>query len=366
MTQSQQTSRLFWADGVRGFCVLAVVLSHVIAWGLEPAVGSAAQVFWEKASGQLTPIRMPTLFVLSGFLLSSRVRAGLTDRRALTSVATSYYLYVVWLALFGLLAMAGLFTGVSSLGSFAVQLFLPQTILWFVLALALWTLILAVLHKANPVLMLVALAMLSIATFWMPGQNGLDQYTRILQYGFFFGLGVYGKVHLARLAAGKLWLSSTCALLVYLGVRLLMSAMSDDLVPEATLTIVRDTAAVVVTIVVIAMLCRVPGLRTPFVWVGRRTLPIYVMHPIVILCLAKLAGWEKFIGIPGMAWVVPILGTLCISLVAVGLHSLMMRTPLQVLFVLPPRVKRWLSRTSTRRNEELTRPWPRELPKSVS
>jgi hypothetical protein len=87
------------------------VFSYFIIWGLEPVAGSGAQIFWEKASGQLTPIRMPTLFVLSGFLMSSRVRAGFKDRRAVTSAATSYYLYIVWLAVFGLVSLAGLYTG---------------------------------------------------------------------------------------------------------------------------------------------------------------------------------------------------------------------------------------------------------------
>jgi peptidoglycan/LPS O-acetylase OafA/YrhL len=359
MTQGQ-TTRLAWADGVRGFCVLAVVLSHVIAWGLEPAVGSAAQVFWDKASGQLTPIRMPTLFVLSGFLLSSRVRAGLADRRALTSAGTSYYIYVVWLALYGLLAMAGLYTGVSSVSSFVSQLLLPQTILWFVLGLAFWTLLLGALHRVHPALILVGLGILSIASFWMPGQNGLDQYTRILQYGFFFGLGVYGKSGFGRLASGKLWLASAGALVLYLVVRLLMSVGQDVLVLEGPLTLFRDAGAVVVTIVVVALLCRGRWVRTPLVWVGRRTLPIYVMHPIVILCLARIAGWDSFIGIPGMAWTVPIFGTLVISLVAVFIHSLMRRTPLRVLFELPPALKRWLSSSAGDRRQE---PAPRsEIP----
>jgi peptidoglycan/LPS O-acetylase OafA/YrhL len=351
MTKDPST-RLAWADGVRGFCVLAVVLSHFILWGLEPVVGSAAQVFWEKASGQLTPIRMPTLFVLSGFLMSSRVRAGLKDRRAVTSAVTSYYIYVVWLAVFGLVALAGIYTGVSSWGSFVSQLLLPRTILWFVLGLALWTLVLGALHRVHPALVLVMLGILSIASFWMPGQNGVDQYTRILQYGFFFGLGVYGKPILVQLAAGKLWLATAGALAAYLGVRMIMSAGSGDAVIESTLPIVRDTAAVAVTIVLIAILCRARWVRTPLVWVGRRTLPIYVMHPLLIWSLAGFSGWESIIGIPGMAWVGPLLGTLAISLVAVGLYTVMTRTPLRVLFGLPTSVKRWLNSDTGRRRQE--------------
>jgi peptidoglycan/LPS O-acetylase OafA/YrhL len=195
------------------------------------------------------------------------------------------------------------------------------------------------------------LGLLSIASFWLPGQNGVDQYNRILQYGFFFGIGVYGKPILVRLAAGKLWLATAGALAVYLGLRALMSARSGDAIIESTLPIVRDTAAVSVTIVLIAILCRARWVRTPLVWVGRRTLPIYVMHPLLIWSLAGISGWESIMGIPGLAWVGPILGTLAISLVAVGLYTVMIRTPLRVLFELPASVKRWLGNDSGERRQ---------------
>jgi peptidoglycan/LPS O-acetylase OafA/YrhL len=336
------TPRLPWADAVRGFCVLAVVLSHFIGWGLEPVAGTGAESFWEKASGQLTPIRMPTLFVLSGFLLSSRVRAGFTDRRALTSAATSYYLYVVWLALFGLIAAAGVFTGVSGVTGFVSQLLLPRTILWFVLGLAFWTLLLAALHRVHPAAILIALGALSIASFWLPGQNGIDHYERILQYGFFFGLGVYGKPVLSLLAGGKLWRVTAGAVLGYIVARMVMSAASDDAIVTSTLTIVRDTAAVVVAIVAIAAICRLPWARVPLVWVGRRTLPIYVMHAPMIAALTGLAGWDAVVSTPGVAWAAPLVGTVVISAIAVAVHAVLTRSPLRALFELPSGLKRRL------------------------
>jgi peptidoglycan/LPS O-acetylase OafA/YrhL len=354
MTQSP-VPRLAWADGVRGFCVIAVVLSHFIGWGLEPVRGSAADVFWETASGQLTPIRMPALFVLSGFLMSSRVKAGFADRRAVTSAVTSYYLYVVWLSLFGLISVAGLATGVAGWRDFLIQLLVPKTILWFVLGLALWTVVLTALHRVPPAVLLTLLGTLSVASYWLPGQAGVDHYARILEYGFFFGLGVFGKPVLVFLAEGRRWFATAAALAVYLGARVVMSARSGDAVVEGTVPIVRDTAAVVVVIVVIATLCRASWVRAPLVWVGRRTLPIYVMHPLLIWFLARLPGWESVIGSPGMAVVGPILATVAISLVAVGIHLVMIRTRLRALFELPPVVKRWLDPGSGARTPDLAR-----------
>jgi uncharacterized membrane protein YcfT len=318
------------------------VIGHFTGWGLEPVSGTEAETFWEKASGQLTPIRMPTLFVLSGFLLSSRVRTGFTDRRALTSAATSYYLYVVWLALFGLIAAVGVFTGVTGPAGFVSQLLLPRTILWFVLGLAAWTIVLAALRRLHPAVILVALGALSIASFWLPGQDGVDHYARILQYGFFLGLGVYGKPVLGQLVSGKLWHLSGAAVVGYLVTRMLMSAASDDAIVTSTLTIVRDTAAVVVAIVAIAAICRLRWARVPLVWVGRRTLPIYVMHAPMIGALTGLAGWDAVVGIPGVAWAAPLISTVVISAIAVGVHAVLTRTPLRVLFELPSGLKRRL------------------------
>jgi len=346
---TQGATRLAWVDAARGFCVLAVVLSHFVGWGMEPINGTTAQVLWEKASGQLTPIRMPTLFVLSGFLLSTRVRAGFADRRTLASAASSYYLYVVWLALFALGTVAGLSTGVAGWNDFVAQLVLPRTILWFVLGLALWTLILGAMHKVHPAVMLVALAVLSVASFWLPGQNGLDHYARVAQYGFFFGVGVYGKPLLRRLAAGRLWLVTGGAVVVYLGIRVVMSAASDVYAVEAVFSIVRDSAAALITIVVIAVLCRARWLRVPLVWIGRRTLPVYVMHPLIISLVLKESDWDNLLLVPGAAYVAPILLTLVISLAAIALHWVLMRTPLRALFELPPAVKRWFGTSAAER-----------------
>jgi peptidoglycan/LPS O-acetylase OafA/YrhL len=330
-------------DAVRGVCVLAVVFGHFVGWGLEPVSGTGAETFWEKSSGQLTPIRMPTLFVLSGFLLSSRVRAGFTDRRAFMAAATSYYLYVVWLAVFGLIAAVGVHSGVDGISGFASQLLLPRTVLWFVLGLATWTIVLAALRRVHPMVILIPLGMLSIASFWLPGENGVDHYVRVLQYGFFFGLGVYGKPILRKLVSGNLRRVSAVALAGYVVTRVIMSAGSDVDVVEATLTIVRDTAAAVVAIVAIAAICHLRWARVPLVWVGCRTLPIYVMHGPMIAALTDLTGWGFVVGTRGVAWAAPLVGTVVISAVAVGAHAVLSRTPLRILFELPIGMKRRLN-----------------------
>jgi uncharacterized membrane protein YcfT len=338
------TERLAWVDAVRGSCVLAVVLGHFVVWGLDPASGTAASTTWEKVSGQLTPIRMPSLFMLSGFLMSSRVRAGFSDRRSLTSAASSYYLYVVWLAIFGVFSAAGVSAGVQGVSGIASQLVLPRTVLWFILGLAVWTLMLTALHRVHAAAILVALGVLSISSIWLPGQDGVDHYARILQYGFFFGLGVYGKSVLAQLASGKRWRLSAGICAGYLVVRVLMSVASVDALITATLTITRDTTAGVVAIVAIATICRLRWARVPLGWVGRRTLPIYVMHAPMIWALTGLAGWDTVVNAPGVAWATPLIGTVVISAVAVGIHAVLSRTPLRVLFELPSGMKRLRAR----------------------
>ena len=95
--------RLHWIDAARGACVVAVVFHHIYLWQFTPlgdALWQPGLVEDTKMDEFITSVRMPMLLAISGMLAARRVREGWARPGAAVRAASSYYLYVVWLALY--------------------------------------------------------------------------------------------------------------------------------------------------------------------------------------------------------------------------------------------------------------------------
>ena len=140
--------------------MFAVVLFHVWIWVLEPLPTD----YWAPAKDGWTyvnshfGIRMPLLLLVSGCLASRAIRSGIRAPKVHLRIATHYYLYVVWLGvltLFSFTLPAGdLPHRIGSIGDALGQLLVPDTPLWYVMALAVFTLVLALVARVPPWLVL--------------------------------------------------------------------------------------------------------------------------------------------------------------------------------------------------------------------
>jgi len=347
--------RLAWVDAARALCVLAVVVLHTTISLLAVFEPDPLDMAWRRIVDAMTPFRMPALSLLSGLLLASRVRAGLGNLRARASVALSAWLYVLWLAVFLIVALAvgssiwlGQFgygkTG-DSLASFVDQLVLPRTVLWYVAALAIWSTILAAMRRVPPAAVLIVLAALSIASFSLP-TNGAEQYSNMIRYFVFFAVGVYAADRICNLIQRSPWVTALVAAGVFIATALASSFGPSERVDDV-LTVPRDIAGAMIVMLLAVALCRLPGVGRGLAWVGRRTLPIYVMHAIVLDLLVMHSDWWAglFETRPARA-LAPVLIMLAITGVAVAIHALAMRTPARVLFVLPVAWKRRILKES--------------------
>ncbi|WP_221583757.1 acyltransferase family protein [Microbacterium sp. G2-8] len=342
------TSRLVWIDAARAFCVLAVVLMHTVitvqAFGVD--IGP-----WRWLVDELGPFRMSALSMLSGLLLSRRIRHGWRDRTVRASVALSTWLYVVWLLIFTVFAVtvgSFLWTGPLGMGTtlqawqaFANQLFLPRTVLWYVLALAVWTALLTTLRRVDPALLLVALGVLSIASFSLPVLEGSDQYRNVCRYAFFFAVGVYGSAWLRRVLEEHTARVLTAALAAFALLQGIV-VFGGNASVEHVLSAPRDTAGALVVLAAFIYIARVPLAGPGLAWVGRRTLPIYVMHGVLLEAMVLFPNWWVPILQQHAAarWVGPLVITLGVAAVAVLVHLAAMRTPARALFALPAPVHR--------------------------
>lgn len=327
-------------DAARAICVVAIVLMHFQIWVMDPNVGQSWDVtVWTKLIEQLNAFHLPLLFVLSGFLVSERVRRGFADRRTLVSAARSYYLYVVWLVIFWLLTM-GFETrtpmGIPNFGNLISQLVLPRSILWFVLALAVYVIAFAALSKAPPAFLLPALALLTLATVWMPGVEGADLYRRVIYYAFFFGIGVHLKSVILKFTAGPMFKKVLVSVCVYLAVVVVSEAAPlSGTLTWAAIRLIRETTAVFAVIAIVALLCRVTFFARPLVAVGQQTLPIYVLHlPAIWVFLAYPDLAQAFHSAPLRA-IMPLVSVVAIVGLSLVVHKIVVRTPLRVLFEMP-------------------------------
>ena len=323
--------------------MIGIVLVHTMIWIYRPAAGEAPAVAfadnaWEEISSIFGWFRLPLLFVISGFLVSARIRAGWRDRRSLERAASSYYLYVAWLTVYGVLSFVvppGSPFRIWEPASYVRQLVLPRTILWFILALALWALVLSALHRVPPVLMLVALAALTVATDWMPGNNGGDLYLRVLYFGFFFALGVYLKPAVAFLATGGLWWKIIAAGAVFMVLRKLRYAAPNGRGVGTFFRMLEQTGAVAAAIAAVSLLCLIPVVARVLSAVGRNTLPIFVLQMPMFWLLLAIPGWKPLLLVPALQACAPLLVVGVVVGGSIGLHRLIMLTPLRVLFGMP-------------------------------
>lgn len=335
--------RVTWIDAARGLCVIAIVLMHFLIWMYRPNTGDTLDVtFWNELSGLFGAFRLPLLFAVSGLLVAGRIRNGWSDIRNANRVISSYYLYVVWLIIYGLLSIP-VHDGplqIHSLASFGAQLLVPQTILWFVLALAIYVALLTTVHRAHPAIVLAGLAMLSVSTaVWADAGIG-ELANRIVYYAFFFAIGVYVPRAMKWFAAGGIWWKFLTAAIVLMGLRKSTPLLPREDLVRAAMDVVQDTAAVFLGVSGVALLCTVPLLARLLAAVGRRTFQIYVLQMPALWLMLAVPGLGALFDSPIARALAPAIGTAAIILFSVAVERSVMRTPVKFLFIAPPHLQR--------------------------
>ena len=286
--------RLVWPDVMRAACVALVVVFHVELWIVEttglPVVGDTSR-WWDLAHGIMDRFLMPGLLMLSGMLVSRRLLTAGRSRVDATSVrraVASYYLYVVWLAVywlvFTLAAAAHPSTrayphAFTAPGDAVQQLVAPATSLWYLFALACYATVMIVVVRLRvpaPVAILAAGAVAVLARGW-----DVWAAERIGFNLVFFVVGVYLAPHAAAIARLRGWWLLPAA--GAFGAVTVAGTLAD--LGSPVFAVVARLATVPIVLVACVLASRVAPVARLGSFLGRRTLSVYVLHPLLMIPL---------------------------------------------------------------------------------
>lgn len=326
--------RLLWPDVAKGVCILLVVLHHVSTKHYAPLVADGLGPFedlWVGLSSALKPVRMPLFFLVSGFFAAAVVRRDWTDVRA--RVVRLFYVYVVWL-----IVLWGVFTLEVTLPTNRTQgwwellldVLYASTGLWFLYALALYT-VLATALRLRPGVVVAVATSVSLLSSFLP----LEETNRVsvLFHFTFFALGAYAPDLVGRVAAAGLSLRGLVA--AYACLSLLLAPLDP---PRSIELVLLSVVGLPVGITAAVELSRVARVAEPLAWLGRRTLPVYVLHMVVIAVVQHsgvVLGEGRTAASFALTAAYPLLATALVVAVCLAAHTLAVRHGLGFLFALP-------------------------------
>lgn len=275
------SSRIAWIDIARGLAIIAVVVFHA-ALKLRSVEGAG---LWEPLVLMLETFRMPAFFFVSG-LVSASVLTRPSRTIWIHRIAFFAYLYVLW-AVLQTVILAATNGGLTSkmwleLSGLLVR---PHDSLWFLYALVVFTAFVWAMRTTPawvPLATSFAVSILFLSNLVLTGPVTFIPmpWMKLGSYTFFFVVGVYMRSwvldHAARVGA----LSAVALIGAYVVI-----APAWYVTPVRDLAITRGLVSVLgvaAGLALAVLLARARGFR----WLehlGRNTLPIYVLHLLVIV-----------------------------------------------------------------------------------
>ncbi|MGO2660319.1 acyltransferase family protein [Mycetocola reblochoni] len=283
-----------WIDTARAVAIVLVVLFHAVIF-LDVVQAAGA---WPRVNNLLDSFRMPLFFTLSGILAVSSMGRPLRvvwARRA----APLLYLYPLWCLIQHAVGWTlGPPVGSEpSVGGLLRLLVLPDENLWFILALPLYVLAHRAVVSAPTWLVLTTSATVSLVVpLLLP--EAAEAWVKPSRYLVFFTLGLVfsGRIRRAagRVRTGGAVIAIGAFVAGSLAVRSLAGALGDG----AAATVLVPTARTLLGVVAVAagiaaavLLSRHGGrIATRVAALGRRTLPVYLLHTIPLMLGAAVLG----------------------------------------------------------------------------
>jgi uncharacterized membrane protein YcfT len=325
--------RVGWPDVAKGICILLVVLWHVVtkvAVGI-PGAGPVTDA-WVMLNAQLLPLRIPLFFLVSGMFAARSVSAasGGSWRRRAGRLAL---LYLAWVLIQTVvLALAPEFDTARATDGWELlaQLTISPTNLWYLLALAVY-LVVGRATRGLPTAVVLTAAFVIAAVAGAGVLPELGNLWQLLQNLFFFLVGLRLRAVVERLATRSGFGVLLALAAGYAGALAVVAVLGIRLMPGTWPLLCLVAVAFGVSLSVL-LDRHVEVVARPLRWIGRRTLPIYVLHmmPLALIDAGlHAAGWRTT---PVLEAVGPVALTAVVIAICLGVHALLVRCGLGVLF----------------------------------
>ena len=288
--------RVGWVDIAKGICIILVVTMHSTL-GVEAALGREGFMHWVVAFSK--PFRLPDFFLVSGLFLArviDRDWRTYADKRVLHFA----YFYLLWL-----LIQSGVKYGQVSNGSLAgfsvhlaESLVEPFSTLWFVYALAVFSVATKLLRRLPPLCLLAVAAILQV----LPVETSWLFLNELCERWVYFVAGYLFAPHVFRFAG---WASShaslaAAGLIVWAGVNGVLALTTIGGPGSMTVAAVPGVgllagAAGAVAITVLAALLSTGRLGSPLRYVGSKSLAVYLTFflPMAFTRLLLIQLWPE-------------------------------------------------------------------------
>lgn len=333
------SDRSAWADTAKAVSIVLVVLHHTVGKHLgfvTPTTFLGIEAVWLELTYALKPVRMPLFFVVSGLFAGSAMRRPWREvvRKRVLNI---YYLYALWLGIH-----MGIFLVFDELpmnrtrgwSELVTNLVVASSGVWYLYALVAYFLLARLLLRLDPRVVVALAAALALLT---PGL-GIDAVNTasLLQHFFFFAFAA----HFPSVVGAMSRLSLRMTLLVA-GAAAAVVAAPVVLGPDA------QPNRFVISLLAVPLAVRLAGLLSQWRPVarlssllGRRTLPIYVLHVPVLAVLHSF--FIETLRIEGTSvvsalalTVYPLTATCVIIATCLGVERVLSRTGFDWLFTAP-------------------------------
>jgi uncharacterized membrane protein YcfT len=326
-------SRVAWVDAAKGLSIVLVVFHHTVYFLDTSGLAPAPVVAGNEA---LASLRMPLFFLASGLFVAGPLAAPwrtMLHKR----VAFFLWLYLVWTLIrftfFATLVPPGVDPDDSANPmNVILALLLPGPSMWFLYALAVFSVIGKLLRRVPVAVQLAAAGVLSA----LAGAGLLDfdsRWTYMSRFLFFFLVGWHGKQLIERLARASSLLKVVAAAVVCVAAA--GGAVVFDLRTVPGVAWALNCIAVIFGVLFAAWISRY-WLGRPLVGLGRRTLPIYLTH---MLWLAAIVAGIRHLDVPSVvAYALPVVITIALVGLSLVTQWLLVRAGGTWLFALPSRL----------------------------
>jgi uncharacterized membrane protein YcfT len=337
------TARVDWVDTAKAAAIVLVVLYHVGGTGISyllPGAEGWGVDAWRLVNSALLPVRMPLFFLASGLLAARAVERD-WSRLWRPRLGNLLWPFVLWSAVFA---------GVSGLayapedpaaytGGSLLAIPVGGTAYWYLATLVVFFVTARLLRAWAPTVLLISAVALGLAPHVAPvltelvGPAGAANAARLCYFALWYFAGCFARGVVERIATANRVPLLPVAVVAFAALAYLVY-VRDVSVPSTALSLTGLVAAVLASRWVSGFR---PARRLSRYLAGR-TLPIYVLHPVLINLLiiaTRPVGLPSWLAQPwATALLVPLL-TVGLTWAAVAIYDAAGRARLGWLFRAP-------------------------------